>query len=109
MVGIMTDAVVDGRVPDKVFFEHTLLAETLKQIESGISLWLQTSCLLWTYDVIGSQNSTSDLVSNSMASSEKRKFGFHPNYLSLNSLLPSPLSCHNDFIMSQWPYTITGR
>lgn len=32
MVGIMTDTVVDGRVPDKVFFEHTLLAETLKQI-----------------------------------------------------------------------------
>lgn len=71
--------VSDHRVADNFFFEHTLQAETLKQIESGISLRLQASCLLWSPSVNGSQNSASDLVSNNMASLEECKLGLHPN------------------------------
>lgn len=47
----MRETKVDDRVPNHFLSEGTPLAETLRQISSGISLWFQTSCLHWISNV----------------------------------------------------------
>lgn len=89
-----------SRFPNNFFFEHNThyqLKHSNKfnqEFPSGSKLPVRSEPMM----SVASQNSSSELVRNDVASLEESNVVFQSNLFSLYSLLlPSPLSHHNDF------------